>query len=53
LRIVLVDDQQLVRRGLRLILESEPGIVVVAEATDGADAVDAARRHRPDVVRVQ
>jgi DNA-binding NarL/FixJ family response regulator len=50
LRIVLADDQQLVRRGFRLILESEPGVAVVAEAADGAGAVDAAARHRPDVV---
>jgi DNA-binding NarL/FixJ family response regulator len=50
LRVVLVDDQQLMRRGLRLILESEPGVQVVAEAADGEHAVDAAARHRPDVV---
>jgi DNA-binding NarL/FixJ family response regulator len=50
LRVVLVDDQQLVRRGLRLILESDPAVTVVSEAGDGAEAVDAAARHRPDVV---
>jgi DNA-binding NarL/FixJ family response regulator len=48
--VLLVDDQALVRRGFRLILESEPGLVVVAEAGDGADAVEQVRRHRPDVV---
>jgi DNA-binding NarL/FixJ family response regulator len=48
--VVLADDQALVRSGFRLILESEADIVVVAEAGDGAQAVDACRRHRPDVV---
>lgn len=49
-RVLLADDQDLVRAGLRLILESEPGIEVVGEATDGSEAVDAAMRLRPDVV---
>jgi DNA-binding NarL/FixJ family response regulator len=48
--VVLADDQALVRRGFRLILESEPGIEVVAEAEDGGGAVEAVREHRPDVV---
>jgi DNA-binding NarL/FixJ family response regulator len=48
--VVLADDQALVRRGFRLILETEPGIEVVAEAEDGQQAVDAVRRHRPAVV---
>ena len=48
--VVLADDQALVRRGLRLILETEPGIEVVAEAEDGQQAIDAVRRHRPAVV---
>ena len=47
---VLADDQALVRRGFRLILETEPGIEVVAEAEDGQQAIDAVRRHRPAVV---
>lgn len=50
LTIVLADDQDLVRAGFRVILESEPGFRVVGEAADGAEAVDAVRRHRPDVV---
>jgi len=47
--VVLADDQALVRRGFRLILETEPGIEVVAEAEDGQQAIDAVRRHRPAV----
>ena len=50
LRLVIADDQALVRRGFRFILESEPGLTVVAEAGDGRAAVEAVRRHRPDVV---
>ncbi|WP_022903897.1 response regulator transcription factor [Curtobacterium sp. B8] len=50
LTIVLVDDQELVRAGFRVILESEPGLRVVGEAADGAQAVDAVVRLRPDVV---
>jgi len=49
-RVVLADDQALVRRGFRLILEAEPDIEVVAEAEDGQQAIDAVRRHRPAVV---
>ena len=48
--VVLADDQALVRRGFRLILEAEPDLEVVAEAEDGQQAVDAVRRHRPAVV---
>lgn len=50
LTIVLADDQVLVRAGFRVILESEPGFRVVAEAADGAEAVEAVRAWRPDVV---
>jgi DNA-binding NarL/FixJ family response regulator len=50
IRVALVDDHALVRTGFRLILESEPGIEVVAEAADGEEAVDVVRRRRPDVV---
>jgi DNA-binding NarL/FixJ family response regulator len=49
LRVLVADDQALVRAGFRMILTAD-GIDVVAEATNGAEAVDAARRHRPDVV---
>ena len=48
-RVVLADDQALVRRGFRLILEAEPDIEVVAEAEDGQQAIGAVRRHRPAV----
>jgi DNA-binding NarL/FixJ family response regulator len=48
--VVLADDQALVRRGFRLILETEPDIQVVAEAEDGQQAIDAIRRHHPAVV---
>jgi DNA-binding NarL/FixJ family response regulator len=50
IRVVLADDQDLVRAGFRVILESEPGVRVVAEAADGAGAVAAVAAHRPDVV---
>lgn len=50
LTIVLADDQELVRAGFRVILESEPGFRVVGEAADGAGAVEAVQQLRPDVV---
>jgi len=49
LRVLLADDQDLVRHGFRLILEAEPDIEVVAEAADGATAVGLAATTRPDV----
>ncbi|MGH3183677.1 MAG: response regulator [Streptosporangiaceae bacterium] len=48
--IVLADDQPLLRRGFRMILETEDDLTVVAEAGNGEEAVDLARRHTPDVV---
>ncbi len=50
IRLVLADDQPLVRAGLRLILGSEPDIDIVAECNDGTEAVEATRQHRPDAV---
>ncbi|WP_242905181.1 response regulator [Actinomadura terrae] len=48
--VLLADDQQEIRGAFRLILEAQPDIRVVAEAADGAEAIELARRHRPDVV---
>ncbi|MFD7691015.1 response regulator [Streptomyces sp. NPDC059781] len=48
-RILLADDHALVRRGVRLILDGEPDLTVVAEAADGAEALEQAREHRPDL----
>lgn len=50
IRVLLVDDQELVRYGFRLMLEAEHGITVVGEASDGVLAVGAVHRLRPDVV---
>ena len=50
IRVLLVDDDALVRAGLRMILSSAEEIEVVGEAVDGADAVAAVQAHRPDVV---
>ena len=49
-RVVVADDQAVVRAGFRTILQSEPDLIVVGEAADGAAAVAVARRTRPDVV---
>jgi DNA-binding NarL/FixJ family response regulator len=49
IRILIADDQALVRAGFRMILEAEEDLEVVAEATDGAEAVEMARRLRPEV----
>ncbi|MFE0415086.1 response regulator [Streptomyces tendae] len=49
-RVVVADDQELVRSGFTMILEAQPDIEVVAEAGDGAEAVAAVERHTPDVL---
>ena len=49
-RVLLVDDQPLLRTGFRMILEAEPDLEVVGEAADGEQAVERARTLRPDVV---
>ena len=50
IRVGIVDDQALVRSGLRMIVESQPDLAVVAEAGDGDEAVRVVRAERPDVV---
>lgn len=50
IRILLADDQAMVRTGLRMILEAQSDLVVVGEAAEGREAVEQARRLRPDVV---
>jgi DNA-binding NarL/FixJ family response regulator len=50
IRVILVDDERLVRTGLRMIIDAEPDLAVVAEAADGSEAIDAARRVPADVM---
>jgi DNA-binding NarL/FixJ family response regulator len=50
IRVLIADDEALVRGGFRVLVDTEPGMVVVGEAADGATAVDLARRTHPDVV---
>ncbi|GAB2982874.1 MAG TPA: response regulator transcription factor [Actinotalea caeni] len=50
IRVLLVDDQPLIRTGLRALLDAEDDLEVVGEAGDGAEGVELAAQHRPDVV---
>ena len=50
IRVLIVDDQELVRTGFRLFLETQPGLAVVGEAGDGEEAIERVRALRPDVV---
>lgn len=52
MRLTVADDEPLVRSGIRLVLTADPELEVVAEAGDGATALDDVRRHRPDVALV-
>jgi DNA-binding NarL/FixJ family response regulator len=52
IRVLLVDDQPLIRSGFRALLDAEDDITVVAEAADGAEGVALARRHRPDIALI-
>jgi len=50
IRILIADDQELVRTGFRVVLDAEPDLEVVGEAGDGFAALDAVETHRPDIV---
>ncbi|KJL40726.1 response regulator [Microbacterium trichothecenolyticum] len=50
IRVALVDDQSLFRAGIRMLVDSQPDLEVVAEASDGREAIGAVRQSRPDVV---
>ncbi len=50
IRVLIVDDHSIVREGLRMFLARDPDLEVVGEAADGAEAIEQARRLRPDVV---
>ncbi|MEV4393347.1 response regulator transcription factor [Nonomuraea sp. NPDC049607] len=50
LKVVIADDEDLIRAGLRVIIDAEPGLAVVGEAGDGAAVLPVVRRERPDVV---
>lgn len=50
IRVMLVDDQEMVRVGFRMILQAEPDLTIVGEAADGAAAIELAARANPDVV---
>ncbi len=50
IRLVIAEDHQIVREGLRVFLEAQPDMEVVAEAANGREALEAVRQHRPDVL---
>lgn len=49
-RVLICDDQEMMRVGLRMVVESQPDLTVVGEAADGLQAIDAVAEHRPDVI---
>ena len=50
IRVLIADDQELVRTGFRVIVDAEPDMEVLAEAGDGRQTIEAVTKHRPDVV---
>lgn len=50
IRVVVADDQELVRAGFGMILDAQPDIEVVAEAANGLEAIEAVAAHQPDVL---
>lgn len=50
IRVLIADDDAVIRSSLRILVEHEPGMAVIGEATDGREAIELAREHRPDVV---
>ena len=48
--VLIVDDQEIVREGLRSLLRTDPGLTIVGECSDGAQAIEALNRLRPDVI---
>lgn len=49
IRVLIADDEPMIRAGVRAVLSTDPGIDIVAEAADGQDAVELVRLHRPQV----
>lgn len=52
IKVILADDHEIVRQGIRLLLETEGDIDVVAEASDGEEAIEMVRKHHPDILIV-